>query len=127
MQDLAVGAANGGWKVLSWVEYRKAGQMVHAVKVHGSPLRLSVTGTGRSIFVNLPNGNDIGNGAYRFVVKSADGREMPYTGLVPSRPGSGYQSYLFEGKVEDVSQVILQSRAYEWHTIRVAHFRPGAN
>jgi len=129
-QDLAVGIANGPWKVQSWVEFRTTGYAVHAVKVHGAPVRLSVSGSGPTMagpytYVKVPPLRDMDNLAYRFVVKSRDGRTMEYLQKMPG-PGAS-TTFQFQGSVETVSQVILQIRTFEWHTLRVAHFRSGSN
>jgi len=75
--------------------------------------------------VKVPPLRDMGNLAYRFVVKSRDGRTMEYLQKIPG-PGAS-TTFQFQGAVETVSQVILQIRTFEWHTLRVAHFRSGSN
>jgi len=130
-QDLAIGVADGPWKVVSWVEFRQSGHGVHALKVHGAPIRLSVNGNGPTMggpytFVNVPSTNDHGNVDFRFVVKARDGGKMESEGLTPTQQ-KGATTYRFNGNVENVSQVILETRRFEWHTLRVAHFRPNSN
>lgn len=132
MQDIAIGVANGSWKVLSWVEFRSSQRGVHAVKVHGAPLRLSVTGnfSGAAakplVFVNVPPSSELSNATYKFVVKSRNGLEMPYAGEFPTQGDKGGTTYRFVGQASEVSQVVLKVRSYEWHTLRVAHFRPNS-
>lgn len=132
MQDIAVGIADGPWKTVNWVEFTKAGNGLHAVKQHGVPVRLSVDGTSSkqtahpTTWVKVPALRGFDNVAVRFVVRTLDSREMPFTGSYPAPNMSGVKVFAFEGDVNTVSRVEVQTCPFEWHTLRVAHFKPNA-
>lgn len=126
-EDIAIGATTGPWKVVSWVEFQRSGHGVHALRVHGSPIRLSVIEPAKGhTAVNVPPMAAFENVACQFLVKDRNGNLMQRAGYMhpPATPGA--TTYWFVGDVSNVSQVILQTRRFEWHTIRVAHFKPNS-
>ena len=130
MQDVAVGVASGPWRLTGWVEFAKSGQKMHAVKQHGTPVKLKLNGSsprhsaGPFTLVDVPAQPVLDNVAVRFVVRDKSGREYPFTGSNPLADDRTVTNYGFEGDVLDVSRVECQIRPFEWTTIKVAHFKP---
>ena len=126
-QDIAIGVASGPWTVVGWVDYKKSGSGVAPTKQGGLSFKPEVAGkstTGPFTMVDLPTPRNSGSTITRIVVRNHIGGELSFAGSNPVSGREGVTNYLFNGDVQSVARVELQVRPIQWHTIKVAHFKP---
>ena len=128
-QDAAVGVADGPWKVISWVSYDINNRKAHPTKQRGMAFNPVVGGSapghaGPFITVDFPPLTSLRNVAVRVVARDRQGKEIPFTGSNSVPENQGVTNYAFQGDINDLARVELQTRPFEWHTIRVTHFHP---
>ena len=128
-QDVAVGIADGGWSATGWVTFKRAGGQVQPTSSGGDSFRPEVGGTSAShagpfTTVTIPTPKKSLDSLVRVAVFDTKGRGMPLTYSNASSGRLNHTVFVFQGDYRTVGRVELQTRDVEWHTIRVAHFKP---
>ncbi|MDR3692368.1 MAG: hypothetical protein P4L46_23495 [Fimbriimonas sp.] len=132
-QDIAVGIADGPWKVIGTATYAKSKIGIRQVKKDGALTKLDITQRTPpvktdfekpSIAVTDPAAEGVQSNALRFVVLDHGGKELTASGFVKRLTPKVVTEYYFQGSLQDVARIELQSRPFEWRTVKAAHFRP---
>lgn len=128
-QDVAVGVADGGWSAAGWVTYKKAGGQLQPSGSGGESFRPDLGGTsgahaGPFTTVTIPTPKKALDSLTRVAVYNTKGASFPLSYTTASSGRANHTVFVFQGDFKTVGRIELQTRDVEWHTIRVAHFKP---
>ncbi len=129
-QDIAIGVADGPWKTFWQTIYRKRGKVLTPVPTDNVPIQFEIvsgldTSQENSTFaVTIKVPASLANFALRMVTKDKKGKEIDTdTGNRPNHIGE-LEYFYFKGDPKNLAHMELQTRAFQWKTLRAAHFKP---
>ncbi len=130
VHSVKMGIASGAWRDAGSKHYRIGSDhskpnstvgVTFEAQIGPAPRSKDASSTQLFTELTVQAKNSIKDLAVRYLVFDAKGKEMKGAGYYRPKNTTGVTKFFFQGDYHSVSQLKLQARSFEWHTIPGVH------